>query len=63
MAVLTVVLGGLIGFVSFIVALVAFDASFLQALGLYMGTGFAFTGLGIASMLLSSEELGVQKIA
>ncbi|MEP2642313.1 hypothetical protein [Roseobacter sp.] len=42
MAVLSTLIGGLLGFFTFLIALIFFDTSFLYALVLYVGVGVGF---------------------
>lgn len=46
MAMISVLLGGVVGFISFLTGLIAFDLSVLSALALYLGVGCAFVVLG-----------------
>ena len=47
MAVCSIILGGFTGFLTFLIALFQFDASLMQAMGLYL-----LTGIGVSGVLL-----------
>ncbi|AXI43450.1 hypothetical protein [Sulfitobacter sp. SK011] len=47
MAIIGVLLGGIIGFTSFLISLLAFDASFASACAVYMVSGCATAALVI----------------
>ncbi len=52
MAIIATLFGGIIGFVSFLTALLAFDATFLAACGIYMASGLITTACMIAFVLI-----------
>ena len=56
MAIIATLFGGIIGFFSFLIALIAFDATFLAACGVYVATGFAATLCMIVLCLLPMRE-------
>jgi uncharacterized membrane protein YjfL (UPF0719 family) len=58
MAVIFTLLGGILGFVSALMALLVFDVSLLLALGLWSGIGIAalLIGLTLAPLLRSKTE-------
>ncbi len=56
MAIIATLFGGIIGFVSFLTALLIFGTSFLAACGIYMAFGFATTVCVIAFTLIPTRS-------
>ena len=56
MAIIATLFGGIIGFVSFATAMLAFDASFLTACGVYMMSGFATTAAIICTAMIPARD-------
>lgn len=56
MAIIATLLGGIIGFFSFIIAMVFFDASFVAACGVYMIAALTTTAVTIALALVPTRE-------
>jgi len=56
MAIIATLLGGIIGFISFIIAMLFFDASFLSACGVYMIAAFTTTASAIALAMVPTRE-------
>ncbi len=66
MAVIVILVCGCLGFTSALAALVLFDATLLQALGLWMGAGLAATAMILLPALLPrrrSADLRAPEIA
>lgn len=55
MAIIATLLGGIIGFASFLIALLAFDAGFLVACAIYIMSGFSTTALIIITALIPTR--------
>ena len=55
MAIIVTLFGGIIGFVSFLTAMLVFDASFLAACGIYMAFGFGTTVCVITLTLIPTR--------
>ncbi|MES2665070.1 MAG: hypothetical protein V4712_03165 [Pseudomonadota bacterium] len=51
MAVILILAGSMVGFMVGIASMVVFDASVLQSLGVWVGTGLLMSGLGLALSL------------
>jgi hypothetical protein len=51
MAVILILAGSVVGFMAGIASMVVFDASVLQSLGVWVGTGIFMSGLGLALSL------------
>lgn len=56
MAIIATLFGGIIGFISFLTSLIAFDATFLVACGIYVATGFTATACMIVLAMLPMRE-------
>jgi hypothetical protein len=55
MAIIATLIGGIIGFASFLTAMVGFDAAFSTALAIYAGSGLAVTALIIGATLFPTR--------
>ncbi|MGC1497150.1 MAG: hypothetical protein WA790_15165 [Sulfitobacter sp.] len=56
MAIIATLFGGIIGFISFLTALLAFDTTFLAACGIYIASGLIATTCMIAFAMIPMRE-------